>query len=126
MPTEAYPLRRSTSPSSAELVNAAKADDDYAFVVDRTGRLIAHPDRNAVTGDTDMSGLPQVKAALAASGSGTIADAIADGAAPTLAAYAEVPGLGWTGAVADTPSRRAGALPGAALAIGAVARRRDR
>ena len=85
----------------AALVNAAKQADSYAFVVDRTGRLIAHPGRNAATGDTDMSGLPQVKAALAAGGTGTIADAVADGEAPALAAYAEVPGARLDRAVAD-------------------------
>ena len=86
----------------ADLVNAAKTDNGHAFVVDKTGRLIAHPGRNAVTGDTDMSGLPQVKAALAAGGTGTITDVVADGEGPALAAYAEVPRLGWT-VLSQTP-----------------------
>ena len=90
----------------AALVNAAKQADSYAFVVDRTGRLIAHPGRNAATGDTDMSGLPQVKAALAAGGTGTIANAVADGEAPALAAYTEVPGVGWT-VLSQTPRAEA-------------------
>ena len=87
----------------AELVNAAKADDGYAFVVDQTGRLIAHPGRNAVTGDTDMSGLPQVKAALAAGGSGTIADAVADGDRPGAGSLCRGAAARLEGAVADTP-----------------------
>ena len=37
----------------------------YAYVVDRKGRLIAHPDISLVLRDTDLSGLPQVAAALA-------------------------------------------------------------
>ena len=51
------------------------------------------------------------------------ADAVADGGAPALAAYAEVPGLGWR-VLSQTPkAARAGALPYARLAIGAAARR---
>jgi signal transduction histidine kinase len=37
-----------------------------AYVVDARGRLIAHPDISLVLQKTDLSGLPQVKAALAA------------------------------------------------------------
>ena len=36
----------------------------FAYVVDRTGHLIAHPDINLVLRNTDMSSLPQVEAAL--------------------------------------------------------------
>jgi signal transduction histidine kinase len=36
----------------------------YAFVVDRQGRLIAHPDLSLVLRDTDFSQLPQVRKAL--------------------------------------------------------------
>src|SRR5215204_4438112 len=38
----------------------------YAYVVDGSGRLIAHPDISLVLRDTDLSRLPQVAAALAA------------------------------------------------------------
>jgi signal transduction histidine kinase/CheY-like chemotaxis protein len=38
----------------------------FAYVVDDTGQLIAHPDINAVLRHTDLSSLPQVQAALAA------------------------------------------------------------
>ena len=37
----------------------------YAYVVDGKGRLIAHPDISLVLRGTDLSGLPQVAAALA-------------------------------------------------------------
>jgi hypothetical protein len=39
-------------------------DKGYAFVVDRIGRLIAHPDLSLVLRDTDFSTLPQVAQAL--------------------------------------------------------------
>jgi hypothetical protein len=39
--------------------------EGYAYVVDRLGRLIAHPDLSLVLRKTDLSGLPQVAAALA-------------------------------------------------------------
>ena len=107
----------------ADLVNAAKPEDGYAFVVDRTGRLIAHPGRNAVTGDTDMSGLPQVKAALAASGNGTTADAIADEARRRWPPMPRCRGSAGR-VLSQTPQGwRAGALLYARLAIGAAARR---
>jgi signal transduction histidine kinase len=38
----------------------------HAYVVDREGRLIAHPDISLVLRNTDLSGLPQVQAARAA------------------------------------------------------------
>jgi GAF domain-containing protein/HAMP domain-containing protein len=37
----------------------------YAYVIDRNGRLIAHPDISLVLRDTDLTGLPQVAAARA-------------------------------------------------------------
>ena len=37
----------------------------YAYVVDRGGRLLSHPDIGLVLKKTDFSGLPQVQAALA-------------------------------------------------------------
>ncbi len=39
--------------------------EGYAYVVDRLGRLIAHPDLSLVLRKTDLSALPQVAAALA-------------------------------------------------------------
>src|SRR3984893_13927989 len=53
----------------------------YAYVVDRDGRLIAHPDISLVLRNTDLSNLPQVAAAHAA--------------APSLPSPASGGGLGW-------------------------------
>ncbi len=47
------------------------------FVVDGTGRLIAHPGKNPIAGDGDLlPALPQVAAAIAAPGDGTLANAV--------------------------------------------------
>src|SRR5205085_12645938 len=43
--------------------------DGYAYVVDRQGRLVAHPDISLVLRGTDMSRLAQVEAALKPDGS---------------------------------------------------------
>ncbi|RLP27126.1 GAF domain-containing protein [Mesorhizobium sp. YM1C-6-2] len=86
----------------AQLVNAAGGEDGRAFVVDGTGRLIAHPEKNPIAGDSDMAALPQVAAALAAAGTGTTADALTEDGTPALAAYAEVPDTGWR-VIAETP-----------------------
>src|SRR5512139_2714376 len=48
----------------------------HAYVVGPEGRLIAHPDISLVLRNTDMSGLPQVRAALA--GSGTVTEALSE------------------------------------------------
>ncbi|HEX4617232.1 MAG TPA: cache domain-containing protein, partial [Stellaceae bacterium] len=53
----------------------------YAYVVDRDGRLIAHPDISLVLRNTDLSNLPQVAAALAG--------------APSLPSPSGGGGLGW-------------------------------
>jgi signal transduction histidine kinase len=72
----------------------------YAFVVDRQGRLIAHPDTSLVLRNTNLSVLPQVATALAAlssnqpplelAGFGTDLDGQS-----MLSAYSLVPRLGW-------------------------------
>jgi signal transduction histidine kinase/CheY-like chemotaxis protein len=77
----------------------------YAYVVDRAGRLLSHPDIGLVLRQTDFSGLPQVQAALAdgaASGSpgaGTESPDPGLGRDPqgnaVLAASAPIPELGW-------------------------------
>lgn len=73
----------------------------YAFVVTATGRLIAHPDLSLVLRDTDLSGLPEVAAALSARGSAGNADAAdyeiataLDGGS-VLAAHATIPRVDW-------------------------------
>jgi signal transduction histidine kinase/HAMP domain-containing protein len=68
----------------------------YAYVVDRQGRLVAHPDISLVLRGTDMSRLAQVKAALKPDGE---ADAPADArnraGVPVLSAHATIPALNW-------------------------------
>jgi signal transduction histidine kinase len=69
-----------------------------AYVVDAQGRLIAHPDISMVLRNTDLSGLPQVQAALAAvagraSESGQAARDLEG--REVLTSYAEIAPLGW-------------------------------
>jgi signal transduction histidine kinase len=69
-----------------------------AYVVDAEGRLIAHPDISRVLRNTDLSGLPQVQAALAAvagkaSESGQGARDLEGH--EVLTSYAEIAPLGW-------------------------------
>jgi len=69
-----------------------------AYVVDRRGRLIAHPDIGLVLRNSDFSRLEQVKAAdqdTRKSREG-MADAKDYQGLPVLSAYASVPALGWT------------------------------
>jgi signal transduction histidine kinase len=69
-----------------------------AYVVDDQGRLIAHPDISLVLRNTDMTGLAQVKAARAASGSAPT-ESVQIGkdlrGREVLTAYAPVAPLGW-------------------------------
>src|SRR5439155_19174778 len=72
----------------------------YAYVVDGRGRLIAHPDISLVLRDTDLAKLPQVAAALAASGApsgdaptATVAKSLAGRS--VLTAHAPIAPLGW-------------------------------
>jgi signal transduction histidine kinase len=70
--------------------------DGYAFVVDRQGRLVAHPDISLVLRGTDMSKLAQVAAALSPAGdSPTPVDATNRAGVPVLSAHATIPALDW-------------------------------
>ncbi|MEW9804816.1 GAF domain-containing protein [Mesorhizobium sp. ZMM04-5] len=95
----------------ADPLKAIVAEGEQAFVIDRAGRLVAHPDRNPATSDSDLSALPQVAAALAAGGRGTsTAATMMDGdEAAAFAAWAQIPRVGWT-AIAQT-SREAALAP---------------
>ncbi|GLR99136.1 MULTISPECIES: sensor histidine kinase [Bradyrhizobium] len=70
----------------------------HAYVVGPEGRLIAHPDISLVLRNTDMSGLPQVRAALA--GTGTVAGALSQArniqGQKVLTASAPIEPLHWT------------------------------
>ena len=71
-------------------------DKGFAYVVDRKGRLIAHPDLSLVLRDTDLSALPQVAAALAGKGASQAEVARALDGASVLTAHAVVPRTHWT------------------------------
>ncbi len=67
-----------------------------AYVVDRDGRLIADPDINAVLRQTDLSHLPQVRAALAGDDPADgVMTAVGLEGYQVLASYARVPFLDW-------------------------------
>ncbi|MDN3278391.1 cache domain-containing protein [Frankia sp. RB7] len=70
----------------------------HAYVVGPEGRLIAHPDISLVLRNTDLSGLAQVRAALA--GSGVMPDALQEATniqgQKVLTASAPIAPLGWT------------------------------
>jgi signal transduction histidine kinase len=70
----------------------------HAYVIDALGRLIAHPEISLVLQNTDLSGLPQVKAARAALERDSIEPGQA-GRSPqgreVLTSYAEIAPLGW-------------------------------
>ncbi|MDP2329215.1 MAG: ATP-binding protein [Reyranella sp.] len=85
-----------------DVVSAIKAGDKgYAYVVDRDGRLIAHPDISLVLRNTNMSKLEQVHTALddlrdgkpQSDASARFGHAL-DGTA-VLSSVAAIPALGW-------------------------------
>jgi len=68
----------------------------YAYVLDSSGRLIAHPDISLVLRNTDMSGLPQVRAARVPQGDADEPFAAVDRQGKrVLSAYAAVTPLNW-------------------------------
>src|SRR5215468_1786993 len=66
-----------------------------AYVVDSTGRLIAHPDISLVLRNTDMSRLAQVRGARAGSATEAVQEADDIAGHKVLTAYAPVNPLGW-------------------------------
>lgn len=85
-----------------DVVSAIKAGDKgYAYVVDRDGRLIAHPDISLVLRNTNMSKLEQVHTALddlrdgkPLTGASARFGRSLDGT-PVLSSVAAIPALGW-------------------------------
>jgi signal transduction histidine kinase len=85
-----------------DVVSAIKAGDKgYAYVVDREGRLIAHPDISLVLRNTNMSKLEQVHTALddlrdgkPLTGASARFGRSLDGT-PVLSSVAAIPALGW-------------------------------
>lgn len=91
-----------------------------AFVVDRDGRLVAHPDIDRVLRATDLSRLPHIREATGAPAGATgvrageaAVEAGEDGA-PALASWVAIPGLGWA-VVAELPRTEADAPLRAAI-----------
>ena len=80
-----------------EVVSKIKVGErGHAYVVDASGRLIAHPDISLVLRNTEMSGLSQVQAARTSLGtSEPIREAKNTQGKDVLAAFATVPPLGW-------------------------------
>jgi signal transduction histidine kinase len=71
-------------------------ENGYAYVVDRLGRLVAHPDISLVLRGTDMNRLAQVKAARTDNGvNDTALEAKDLGGHSVLSAHAEIPALNW-------------------------------
>ena len=96
-----------------DVVRSLKVGDTgYAYIVDSTGRLIAHPDLALVLRGTGGSDLPQVAAALAGPPSGELVDGQSFGASGPRQAvrsiHAVVPKLGWRVFV-DLPTAEASA-----------------
>ncbi len=70
--------------------------DGYAYVVDRQGRLVAHPDISLVLRGTDMSRLAQVEEALKNHGADEApVDARNRNGVSVLSANAAIPALNW-------------------------------
>jgi signal transduction histidine kinase len=82
-----------------DVITAMKiGQSGYAYVVDGSGKLIAHPDISLVLRDTDLSKLPQIAAALHAPAADPAATAgVAEniGGRAVLAAHATIAPLGW-------------------------------
>ena len=78
------------------LANIRVGQSGYAYVVDRLGRLVAHPDISLVLRGTDMNRLAQVAAARLPQPAGEAAVPARDLAGQSvLSAHAEIPALGW-------------------------------
>ncbi|MGH1571862.1 sensor histidine kinase [Methylobacterium sp. P31] len=81
-----------------DVVSAIRiGENGYAFVTTSTGRLIAHPDLSLVLRDTDLSGLPEVAAALPGAKANAKDYEITTGldGGWVLAAHATIPRVDW-------------------------------
>ncbi len=72
-----------------------------AYVIDDRGQLVSHPDISLVLQKTDLSSLPQVRAALiertkSANEEPELVEAFDTRGRPMLAAYAPIDPIGWT------------------------------
>ncbi len=79
-----------------DVVSKIKAGrEGRAYVVDRDGRLIAHPDISLVLRNTDMSHLAQVENARKGSAGDAVQEALDVSGRKVLTAFAPVDPLGW-------------------------------
>jgi two-component system, NtrC family, sensor kinase len=94
-----------------DLINNTKVGSaGKAYLVDRNGRLIAHPDISLVLRNTDMTQLAQVRTAVTADGGGAAAQEGKDlSGRNVLTVYAPVARLGWL-AFVEVPVKEADAL----------------
>jgi len=86
------------APVQRAIAGVKLGDSGYAYLVERTGYLIAHPDFNQVRAQRDLSGLAQVGAALATSSDKASEGQMFDsslGAGPVRSVYAAIPSTGW-------------------------------
>jgi signal transduction histidine kinase len=91
----------------------------YAYLVDERGLLVAHPDMSLVLQKRDLSGLPQIRAARAASGAPDVVTETAGlQGGQVLTSHAAIAPLGWV-VFAEQPLREAFApLEGAIVLSG--------
>src|SRR5262249_4640491 len=82
------------------LATAGSETHGTAYLVDSTGRAIAHPDTGLVSSFASLVALPPVAAFIHSPESGALR--YGTGATETLAAYALVPGYGW-GVIVERP-----------------------
>jgi adenylate cyclase len=82
-----------------------------AFVLDRSGRLVAHPDISLVLrGDDDPAAARLKDLQKTATGAGETADGINAEGRPVIAAMAPIPGPGWTAFVEQPASEAFGPI----------------
>jgi len=95
-----------------------------AYVVNRDGSLVAHPDISLVLQNTNLSALPQVRAALAESAPGegekTAGEARNHSGRAVLTAHARIDTLGWTVFVEQPQSEAYQPMYASLLVTGAV------
>ncbi len=92
----------------------------YVYVVDQRGILVAHPDMSLVLQQRDLSGLPQIRAALAApAGRDAVSETAGLQGGRVLTSHAAIEPLGWL-VFAEQPLAEAFAPLQGAIVLSAV------